>query len=290
MFISTCKNTLKTLLRSPSFWMVVLVGTVYAIYSEVVQGSYGYVDMETYEMIWDTDPRYILDFQSYIKLFANMTNFISTHISTMVCAVSTAVILLRDYGDRFFEIEKAAGLKTSAYVYGRFSTLTAVNVVYNFALLSTCLFGYVITRGGVDGMTPFATFTDAFVRLVLLELIICIPAILVSVAITYIIGALFNNGISAAAGGLMYSLVYMIIGKFFGWKGGEIMEIIRNYFAPVPMKVFWFMYYFRTEWSEGPLETFNTSAKHVVTSVTAFIAFTAVISVIIYLKTRKRTV
>ncbi len=290
MFISTCKNTLKTLLRSPSFWTVVLVGTVYAIYNEVMQSSYGYMDMETYEMIWDTDPRYILDFQSYIKLFANMANFISTHASTMVCAVSTTVILLGDYGDRFFEIEKAAGLKTSAYVYGRFATLAAVNVVYNFALLSTCLFSYVITRGGVDGMAPFATYTDAFVRLVLLELIICIPAILVSIAITYLIGALFKNGISAAAGGLMYSLVYMIIGRFFGWQGGEIMEIIRNYFSPVPKKVFWFMYYFRTEWEEMPLETFNTSAKHVATSVTAFVIFTAVISVIIYLKTRKRTV
>lgn len=290
MFISTCKNTLKTLLRSPSFWMVVLVGAVYGIYNEVMQSSYGYVDMETYEMIWDTDPRYILDFQSYIKLFANMANFISTHISTMVCAISTAVILLRDYGDRFFEIEKAAGLKTSAYVYGRFATLTAVNVVYNFALLSTCLFSYVITRGGVDGMAPFATFTDAFVRLVLLELIICIPAILVSIAITYLIGALFNNGISAAAGGLMYSLVYMIIGRFFGWKGGEIMEIIRNYFAPVPMKVFWFMYYFRTEWAAKVNEDFATNSRVVATSISAFVIFTAVISVIIYLKTRKRTV
>ena len=290
MFVSTCKNTFKTLFRFPSFWMVVLVGTVYGIYNEVVQSSYGYMDMEIYEMIWDTDPRYILDFQSYIKLFANMANFLSTHISTMVCAVSTAVILLRDYGDRFFEIEKAAGLKTSAYVCGRIISLTAVNVIYNFALISTCLFSYVITRGGVDGMAPFATFTDAFVRLVLLELIICIPAILVSIAITYLIGALFKNGIAAAVGGLVYSLVYMIIGRFFGWQGGEIMEMIRNYFAPVPKKVFWFMYYFRTEWEEMPLETFNTSAKHVAASVTAFVIFTAVITLIIYFKTKKRTV
>ena len=171
MFISTCKNTVKTLFRSPSFWMVVLVGTVYAVYNEVIVSNYGYVDMATYEMIWDTDPRYILDFQSYIKLFANMSNVICMIPSALLCTVSTAVILMRDYGDRFFEIEKAAGMKPSAYVYGRFVSLTVINTAFHFILLNLCLFSYVITRSGVDGMTALNTFTDGFVRNILTPLV-----------------------------------------------------------------------------------------------------------------------
>ena len=290
MFVSTYKNTVKTLFRSPSFWMVVLVGTVYAVYNEVIVSNYGYVDMATYEMIWDTDPRYILDFQSYIKLFANMSNVICMIPSALLCTVSTAVILMRDYGDRFFEIEKAAGMKPSAYVYGRFVSLTVINTAFHFILLNLCLFSYVITRSGVDGMTALNTFTDGFVRNIFLELIMAVPSILIYLCVTYIIGAVFHNGIVAAVGGIAYALFNMVLNKFFGWSGGEIIAVIRDYLSPVPKKVFWFMYYFRTEWEEIPLETFNTSAKYVVTSVTAFVIFTAVITLIIYFKTKKRTV
>ena len=290
MFVSTCKNTVKTLFRSPSFWMVVLVGTVYAVYNEVIVSHYGYVDMATYEMIWDTDPRYILDFQSYIKLFANMSNVICMIPSALLCTVSTAVILMRDYGDRFFEIEKAAGMKPSAYVYGRFVSLTVINTAFHFILLNLCLFSYVITRSGVDGMTALNTFTDGFVRNIFLELIMAVPSILIYLCVTYIIGAVFHNGIAAAVGGIAYALFNMVLNNFFGWSGGEIIAVIRDYLSPVPKKVFWFMYYFRTEWEEMPLETFNTSAKYVVTSVTAFVIFTAVITLIIYFKTKKRTV
>lgn len=290
MFIATFKNTVKTLFRSPSFWMVLAIGLGYAIYNEVMACNYGYVNMETYEMIWDTDPRYVLNFQDYCKMLANTSKTIATFSSALVCVVSASVIFLRDYGDRLFEIEKSSGIKPSAYVYGRFASLIAVNTANHFLLILISVFSYVVTRGGVDGMNLPAAFGDLFVRAFFQELIIGIPSVLIYVSVTYLIAALFKSGVAASIGGLLFALFYIVFGKLFVWSGGPIIAFIREHLTPIPLKVFDYMYYFRTEYHQQMLEHFQITTEDVVFSVTAFVLFSALLSAIVYLSTKKRTI
>ena len=64
MFYSIYKNTLKTILRSRTAWLALaLVGAVISIYA--IRGGHGYYDMATGEMIYDTDPRFILNLETY---------------------------------------------------------------------------------------------------------------------------------------------------------------------------------------------------------------------------------
>lgn len=290
MFIATFKNTLKTLLRSPSFWMVLAIGLAYSIYNEVMACHYGYVNMETYEMIWDTDPRYVLSFQDYCKMLANASKTIAVYSSALVCVVSASVIFLRDYGDRLYEIEKSSGAKPSAYVYGRFASLIAVNTANHFLLIMISVFSYVVTRGGVDGMSLPAAFSDLFVRAFFQELIVGIPSILIYVSVTYLIAALFKSGVAASIGGLLFALFYIVFGKLFVWTGGPIIAFIRENLTPVPHKVFDYMYYFRTEYHQQMIEHFGITTQDVVLSVTAFVLFSALLSAVVYLSTRKRTI
>ena len=121
MLLSSIKNTFKNTVRSVSFWLIVLTFALIAFYN-VGSLSYSQYDLELKEYIYDTDPRFSLDYQGYIKQFCTVFDMLMPYAVPLLAIVSTALIVFRDYGDNFFEIEKASGIKPIRYLSGRLGT------------------------------------------------------------------------------------------------------------------------------------------------------------------------
>ena len=100
MFYSIYKNTLKTILRSRTAWLALaLVGAVISIYA--IRGGHGYYDMATGEMIYDTDPRYVLSFETYRQtvLMNYACGSTMLYLFPLFAIIATLAVLLRDFGD-----------------------------------------------------------------------------------------------------------------------------------------------------------------------------------------------
>jgi len=100
------------------------------------------------------------------------------------------------------------------------------------------------------------------------------------------IGTLCKSGVAAGITGTTYAALYFIIDRIF-----EVYFITYlDYFSPMPMKLFWYMYYYDFVDFEGSLIQHNTSFEKAAFCF-VFLSGTGIISAIIsYFYTRKRTV
>ena len=126
MLFQSYKTALRNLFRSPLFWLTVLLVTGVSIYMASTR-SYTYYDEALNDVILDTDPRFILDFKTYVQHVSNTCGAKSmVYALPLFAVITSSLILMRDYGDKFFEIERAAGIKPSHYVWGRVAALITV--------------------------------------------------------------------------------------------------------------------------------------------------------------------
>ena len=153
MFRRTFRITLQNLFRSPLFWLTVLLVTGISIY--LASGrSYTYYDEALNDVIPDTDPRFVLDFKTYVQHVTNTCAAKSmSYALPLFAVVTSSLILMRDYGDKFFEIEKAAGIKPFSYTAGRIAALLTVNGMILLLLSGFLAYGRIALEGGVDGMS-----------------------------------------------------------------------------------------------------------------------------------------
>ena len=70
MFFQIYKTTLKNILRSKTVYILFLIMMAIAIYDASL-ASYSYYDVHLGETIFDTDPRYVLEFKIYIQEISN---------------------------------------------------------------------------------------------------------------------------------------------------------------------------------------------------------------------------
>ena len=175
MFYATYKNTFKSLFRSVLFYLslVLLIGV--AIY-EAIGGGYGYYDMELQEVIMDTDPRFVLNHETYLSnpnnaCCANMMMY----AMPLFAVISAVLVLHSNYNDRFYEIEKAGHVKSMTYFMARILALITINaVLIAFTSLLTH-YWYVFSRGGVDGMGTMEMLLDSFGRVMRYVVFLAIP-------------------------------------------------------------------------------------------------------------------
>ena len=119
MFRQTYKNTIKNLLRSPVFWFILIVLVFTVMYDEYT-GHFG----------GDTDPTFVLSYQNFVQTMTNITCAAILFYPLPIFTTFTVVLILnRDYGDKFYEIEKCGGLRPSTYILGRLAALVSVNFV-----------------------------------------------------------------------------------------------------------------------------------------------------------------
>ena len=96
MFTTIYKTTLKTILRSRSAWLALAL-IVVVLGGEVISGQYGYYDVVLGETIYDTDPRFILNLETYWhNVLQNTCATMLNYLLPLFAVIVTLVVLLRD--------------------------------------------------------------------------------------------------------------------------------------------------------------------------------------------------
>ncbi|MBQ7337596.1 MAG: hypothetical protein IJW40_03975 [Clostridia bacterium] len=288
MFYNIYKTTLKTLLRSRTAWLALLLILVVLI-NDVMQGHYGYYDLTLQEMIYDTDYRYVLEYDIYRNnvlqntASASMMNY-PLPLFAVICVV---VVLTRDFVDRYFEIEKAGNIRPISYYLARLlGIMTIVTVVSVGATLLTT-YWYILSRGGVSGFSFGEIFIDSFPRLMKYVFFMMVPVLLALVAATLCLGNLFRSALLAALGGMAYivaNYLYCYIGNITGWKP------YFDYFSTSPEKLRWYIAAFDRINPEETLASMNTSLSHALVCIGIAVGAALLYSVVSYLRIRKREI
>ena len=275
MFLTTYKNTFKNLIRSTTFWLLVAVLAIV-----VIQGV-----NEGFFLV-DTEPDFVLNYQSYIQSIINsLTSKLLMYALPIFAVITVVLVLNRDYGDKFFEIEKAANVRPTSYLYGRLSALISVN--FAVLILSNLLFMYcyLYTCGGVEGLTMWEMISETFIRVVRVDIFVGMPSLIFYIGLTYFAGAIFKNGIPAAIVGMGYA-----IGFYAGYitLRLRIAEEYFSYFSPIPQKLRRFFHYYDTEWFEDTIKRQNTSVADVAFCISFLVGIAVLCSVISYIRVRQR--
>ena len=275
MFIVTYKTTFKTLFRSITFWLIVSVLTIVAI-----QGA------TTGLYLGDGAPNFSLSYKDYVQCVINSLIVKLLMYALPIFAVITVVLVLnRDYGDKFFEIEKAANIKPFAYLSGRLSALITVNFVVLLLSNLLCMYLYLYTRGGVEGLTAWEVISETFVRVLRVDIFVGMPSLIFYIGLTYFVGAIFKNGIPAAIVGMGYSLGFYAAYLMLRFR---ISEDYFNYFSPIPKKLRQFFHYYDTEWFEDMITRQKTSVAHVAFCISFLVGIAVLCSVVSYIRVRQR--
>lgn len=277
MFKQTYKNTIKNLLRSPVFWFILLVLIFTVMYDEYT-GHYG----------GDTEATFVLSYQNFVQTMTNITCAAILFYPLPIFTTFTVVLILnRDYGDKFYEIEKCAGLRPSTYILGRLAALVTVNFVVLVLLNVTAAIYYTFSRGGVEGHTAMELIKEILIRTIRLDIFVAMPTVLFYIGITYLVGALFKNGIPAAVTSIGYVIAFYMGFLMFRFR---VDPLYFDYLSPVPLKLRQYFHYYQTEWWEDFLVRNDLSIGKVAICI-AFLSGVGIVgSLIAYLCTRKRNV
>lgn len=239
MFFQTYKNTMKTILRSRTAWLALLLIAAVLIV-DMISGHYGYYDLDLGQLIYDTDPRYVLEYDIYRQNVLQNTACatVMLYALPLFAVLCTIVVLLRDLGDRYFEIEKAGNVRPISYLSARVLGIMTVSVVV--ALGATCfgVYGYIISRGGVSGYSLGAIFMDSFPRILRYVGVLMVPILLALVSATICIGNIVRHPLVAALVPLFYlvgNYLYTLMASMTGWKP------YFQYLSNSPDKLRWYL-------------------------------------------------
>lgn len=279
MFFAIYKNTLKTLLRSWSFWIafaalaVVTLPTVW----------YRPIMAEGFEHLAPTT----LSFWNYNLHISNLvTAYFLGYALPIFAVISTVLVLNRDYGDSFYEIEKAAGAKPACYLAGRLCAILSVQMALVLGWGGLLLHAHVIGWGGVENLSLGAYLVNSTVQMLRYTFACVLPCMGFYIGLTYMVGTLAKSGLIASFGGFGYVILYRVLRMFrvelVYVKGYRAAILYYEYLCHMPEKLFYYLLYYET----GGMESapFGKAAICVAFLVGCF----AVFSVMSYLRVRKR--
>lgn len=288
MFRATFRSTIKSVLRSVTVWLLLAMFLLILV-------RYGIQQVQVYwdsaEAVQQYVPDYELpehiSFQEYVSEIDNLVHAGSLiYPLALFVVITTVLVLNRDYGDQFFEIEKAADIKPSVYLLGRLSAITAISFVVqwvaSFLILQLCVFG----KGGVEEMSFLPYLGDALFRLTRTNLCTALPYILFYVGVTYFLGTLFKNGIAAASGGFFYVIAYYVINLLY--RHEQALEVYTEYLAPMPNKLRYFIAFVGLENEQQMFARFGTSLGKALVCIAFLVGVGVVCSLLSYLLIRRR--
>lgn len=279
------KSTIKNLLRSPTFWLCFGVLIVVSIESGL-RASHGIYDQTIKEVIYDTDPRYILEYKPFIQWINNGVSRLISYMLPIFCVATTAIVLSRDYGDRFYEVEKAAGIKPFTYCIARIAALLTINTIVSILASFLVIHLYVITRGGVFDIGLLDYVAESTLRILRTDTMRVLPCILFYICLTYLLGTLFKNTVVASTGGMAYAIFCYAHSYFNITKDGFFIDFI----VPNPSKLQNYLHYYDTEWFDDVIVLLNTSSQEAFACIGILLSFSLLFFLISYLRIRKRTV
>ena len=270
------KNTLKNLFRSLTFWMLsgaVVLGVLDGVRELYFVG--GGKDLSSWA------------FQSYVQTVSNsLTSTLLSFSMPLFAIVNVCLTQNRDYGDHFFEIEKAAGQSPLPYVAGRFLALISVDLLFLVLCHGLYLHLFTALMGGVEGFTLWEYLKDSTLRMLRIDLLVGAPCLLFFTGITFFFGGWLKSGVASAVGGVGYLLSHTILSLFFRW---DAPALYFNYFSPVPHMLQTYFHYYDSPWFESCIGYFQTSAQNALLSASFLLTVTFFCMTAVYLHTRKRS-
>lgn len=288
MFRATYKNTIKNMLRSPTFWMMLAFLAGLCVYA-AFRVSYGMLLMDTNETITDLDPRWVYSFDKYVQ---NVRNCIDARVCLFAMPLFTvstvAIVLKRDFTDNFYEIEKASGARSGCYLTSRLAALLTVNFIVVLFAVFLNFHMFTALRSLPKDMTLWTYIADSTVRLICLSVVVAFPCVIFYVGLAFGIGNLFRSSIASAITSVAYIVAYFVVCLVFRFK--LMFEYGMDLFAwlpALPLKVSDYFKYYGTDRFEDYVK--EMSLADVVLALGIIFASFAVFYVISYLCQRKRT-
>lgn len=285
MFFATYKNTVKTLFRSWAFW---LAWGVVALIAFVNQPIVTFVE------------GYKPDSLSMALYNQQVNNYI--YASFLVYAlpiftvITTVLVLNHDYGDQFFEIEKAAGVRLSRYFFGRLTAIVTVQLVFLFLASGALLHLYVASWGGVEGFSLGAYLADSTFRLLSIILGGALPCVLFYVGLTYLVGTLSRGGVAAAATGFGTIILFVVLQVFkmilTRVQNSKAAAFYFDYFCHAPDKLKYFLFFWNVEggWEQMTRWPYATSLGKAALSFAILAGSFVIFAAISYWRIYKREV
>lgn len=239
MFIKIYKTTIKRILRSPLFWMALVVVAV-LIFMNAHGEMYGGVEGLSYG---DRDPEYVLGYHKYHEMMANLLRHMMLYLIPCLCVVAVMTVVSGDYTDNFFEIERSGGVRSVSYFFGRIlailTVLLSITLIFSFFSVNY----YFFTRGGIANFTaqpdnfveewPLSTLWEYIVdsTKVILRLVFGgqLPVIILFTSVTYALGVLFESGIIAGICGSVGTVLAYLGALRYQWA---FDSVIYKYFLP----------------------------------------------------------
>lgn len=245
MFKKTYRSVIKTILRSPMTY-----GAVFLVFAAIVYHAftvhYGAYSFDLKMMVWDNEPGFSLNYDLFLEEILNTPMAgLMIYPVPLLCVIVSGIVLIRDFRDGFFEIERAGNIKTSRYLFGR---LSAVVSFVTLISLFVCLFAfhlYILSRGGVPTMGTWEYVWESAVRLLRVFVMAIFPGILFFVGVTFLASNIMHSGLAGTAAGICYVIVNYSLRVFLGFR---LPEIYTDYLSPVPTKLYKYWFAYDTKW------------------------------------------
>lgn len=278
MVFVTYKNTVKNLLRSMVFWLVLLLLAFIVV-------RYGLSDYKIYAL---GDAPTTLSFDKYTGFVGNLVNAeMLTYATPVFAVIATVLVLNRDYGDQFFEIEKAGGVSILRYLTGRLSALATVVFVAQIITSFLGMYIYVERWGGVVGMTVPEFLADSTVRLMYFDICVALPIILFYIGLTYLSGAVFHSGLIASFGGGGYIVTNYIFAMLYQYRA---FQTYFGYFSPHPSKLMDFFFNLDTTDGSMWIAVYVTSFEKAVLCIGFLTGISLLFAIVSYFLVHRREI
>ena len=277
MFLQVYKTTLKNLIRCKTFWLILCVLLIISIYS-AISGYYGGGDLNN---------DYILIFNKYVQTVPNSGVSLLMYPIPLFAVITVALTLSRDYGDDFFEIEKANGIKAICYLTGRIIALVTINCLVLIFVHLLMMNINVFTRGGVEDWSIGTFLADSSIRVVRFDICVALPTIIFYIGVTYALGTIFKNSIIPSVLSLGYVSFFYCSFLLFRHK---FAEDYFNSFSPMPLNLRKYFNFYDTEWFDDYILRNDLSVEKVLFCIAFLVGVAVLCSVISYLRIRKRSV
>lgn len=277
MFLSVYKSTIKNILRSKSFWIILFIVFIVVVQA-AISGQYAN----------DRAEEYVLSYNDYVQMILNTCCATLLMYALPIFTILTVVLVLnRDYGDDFFEIEKAANMSLPTYFMGRLSALLSLNALALIVFHTLCVHLYVFIRNGVDGLNTIEYLIDSTIRILRIDFCVALPTVVFYLGLALAVGTLFKNGIVSAIVSIGYVIFFYVSFLMFRWR---IAPDYFNYFSPIPYNLRRYFHFYDTTEFEGMVNTYDLSIEKALFCIAFLVGIAVLCSVVSYLKIRKRSI
>lgn len=267
------RNTFKILVRTWTFWFATVISAAIAV-------RLGFTEYITYAPGYEPS---VLSYERYVQGIYHRVSQMFLIALPFLVIVMTALIIHQDYEDPFYEIEKAAGVKPSNYLFGRLCVIAMTTAVVQWVVGFLSISVFVFRKGGIYGLTTWQYCLDSVWRLLRIGFFVAFPMILFYMGLTYLLGTLFRSGMAAAVGGLGCSVANFSFTMLYQYRA---FQTYFHYVSPPPKMLLQYVVYHPAE--NSGMHRMDATFEKALFSASILILFFAVCAICCYVLIKKR--